>query len=104
MTIGALVRLVKAMRLNDKQIERLVSAVFKELKENKQITFKVKEEEAYRRAIELVHGDFARERELDDEVNRMMDDLERQNTEEFQRYKMFPLLKRRLAKEKGIVL
>jgi len=41
---------------------------------------------------------------LDVEVNRLMDDLERQNPGEFQRFKMFPLLKKRLAKEKGIIL
>jgi hypothetical protein len=34
----------------------------------------------------------------------MMDDLERQNPGGFQRFKMFPMLKRRLAKEKGIIL
>ena len=104
MTIGAVVRLVKDMKLNDKQIKRLVDAVIGELKESKQITFKVKEEEVYKRAIELVNGDLNKERELDMEVNRMMDDLEQQNAGEFQRYIMFPLLKKRLAKEKGIVL
>ena len=57
-----------------------------------------------RRAVELVAADFARERQLDEEVNKMMDDLERQNPGSFQRYKMFPLLKKRLAQEKGIVL
>lgn len=92
------------MKLNDKQIERLVSKVFSELKENKAITFKAKEEDVYRRAIELVKGDFHREKLLDEEVNKMMDDLEQQNPGSFQRYKMFPLLKKRLAKEKGIVL
>ena len=42
--------------------------------------------------------------ELDAEVNRMMDDLEKQSSGEFQRYKMFPMLKKRLAKEKKIIL
>jgi hypothetical protein len=45
-----------------------------------------------------------KESDLDHEVNRMMDELERQNPGEFQRYKMFPMLKKRLAKEKGIIL
>lgn len=92
------------MRLNDKQIERLVAKVFSELKESKQMIFKVKEEQAFRRAVELVKADYNRERQLDEQVNRMMDDLEQQNPGEFQRYKMFPLLKKRLAKEQGIVL
>lgn len=68
------------------------------------MTFKEKEEKVYDRAVQLVKNDFQRETDLDAEVNKMMDQLERQNPGEFQRYKMFPLLKKRLAKEKGIIL
>lgn len=82
----------------------MVKMVFDELKSQNQIVFKEKEERVFKRALEIVKGDFERERQLDEEVNRMMDELERQNPGEFQRYKMFPLLKKRLAKEKGIVL
>ncbi len=74
------------------------------LKNQKVVQLKVKEEQVLDKARALIKGDFEREMELDREVNRMMDDLERKNPGEFQRYKMFPLLKRRLAKEKGIVL
>lgn len=82
----------------------MVTAVFRELKDTNVITFKEKEDKVHRRACELISAEYARERKLDDDVNRMMDDLERQNPGEFQRYKMFPLLKKRLAKEKGIIL
>jgi len=34
----------------------------------------------------------------------MLDDLERKNPNQFQRGKMFGMLKSRLAKEKGIIL
>ena len=68
------------------------------------IEFKDAEDKVNRRAVELVNADFQKERDLDEEVHRMMDDLEEKNPGEFQRYKMFPLLKKRLAKEKGIVL
>ena len=78
--------------------------IFKELKEGSLIEFKTKEDEAYMRAIDIVNQDFERERELDEEVNQMMDDLERQSNADFQRYKMFPLLKKKLAEQKGIVL
>ena len=56
------------------------------------------------RATAIIRGDFQREQELDREVNRMLDELEAQNSGEFQRYRMFPMLKKRLAKEKGITL
>lgn len=92
------------MALSNKQIDRLVKLVFKELKDQNLITFKAKESQAFERAVQLVKSDFDKEKQLDAEVHRMMDDLEQQNPGEFQRYKMFPLLKKRLAKEKGIIL
>lgn len=98
------VRLVKGMKLSDKQIQRLVRKVFESLKSKGLVQFKSKEEVAYQRAVELVKNEYQKEVELEAEVNRMMDELERQNPGQFERYKMFPLLKRKLAKEKGIVL
>ena len=90
--------------MTEKQTKRMVKLVLDELKEHNVITFKGKEEQVYQRAIALVDNDFAKEKDLDEEVNDMMDDLERKNPGAFERYKMFPLLKKRLAKEKGIVL
>jgi hypothetical protein len=92
------------MKLPTSQIEQLVRRIFKDLKAQNQIVFKAPEDKVFLRAVEIVKADFAREDALDREVNKMLDDLERQHSGEFQRYKMFPLLKRKLAKEKGIVL
>lgn len=92
------------MKLTDKQVKRLVTLVLAELEAQKIITYKAKPHEVQERAAQLVREDYQREMKLDVEVNKMMDDLERQNPGEFQRYKMFPLLKKRLAKEKGIIL
>jgi hypothetical protein len=92
------------MKISDKQMKRMADAIFRGLKAQKVVTFKDKEETVLARATEIIRADFFREAQLDQEVNRMMDDLERQNSGEFQRYKMFPMLKRRLAKEKGIIL
>lgn len=92
------------MKVSDKLIQRLVQAVFRELKGQNLITFKEKEDKVFRRACDIIAGEYVKESQLDAQVNKMMDDLERQNPGEFQRYKMFPLLKKRLAKEKGIIL
>ncbi len=97
--------LVKGMKISEKQMKRMAVAILKGLKEQNAIEqFKEKEEVVLERAFAIIKSDFEREAELDREVNRMMDDLERQNPGEFQRFKMFPMLKRRLAKEKGIIL
>jgi hypothetical protein len=92
------------MRISEKQMKRMAEAVLRGLKEQQVITFKEKEDAVVERAFQIVRADYHREHELDREVNRMMDDLERQGGEGFQRYKMFPMLKKRLAKEKGIIL
>lgn len=91
-------------KLTEKQIDRMVKMIFDNLKAHRMVTFKEPEEKVFRRAVELVKADFDREKALDQEVLKMMDELEAQNPEGFQRYKMFPLLKRKLAEQKGIVL
>jgi hypothetical protein len=92
------------MRLTPIQIDRLVRKVFDGLKEQNTVEFKVDEGKVFKRAVEIVQADYQREAELDREVNKMLEDLERKNPGEFERYKMYPLLKKRLAKEKGIIL
>jgi hypothetical protein len=92
------------MKITEKQISRLAKVILTKLEEQNQIVYKAPNEKVLARAMELLRADFQRERDLDEEVNRMMDDLERQNPGSFQRFKMFPLLKKKLAKEKGIVL
>ena len=92
------------MKVSEKQMKRMAEAILRGLKEQKVIQFKEKEDVVVERAWAVIKADYVREAELDREVNRMMDDLERQNPGEFQRFKMFPMLKRRLAKEKGIIL
>lgn len=92
------------MKVTNAQIERLVRYIFEELKSQSLITFKEKEETVFKRACDIVKQNIEDEKHLDAEVNAMMDDLERQHPGEFQRYKMFPMLKKKLAKEKGFVL
>lgn len=92
------------MKLSPTQIDRLVRNVFDKLKEKNLIQFKASEGDVFKRAIELVTADFKKEDDLTIEVNRMLDDLEKQNPGGFERRKMFGLLKQKLAKQKGIVL
>jgi hypothetical protein len=92
------------MKMTEKQMKRMAEAMLHGMKAQKLITFKEKEDVVLERATAIIRADYAREAELDREVNKMMDDLERQNPGEFQRFKMFPMLKKRLAKEKKIIL
>ena len=57
---------------------------------------------------EAVHGilnqDLNKEAALEQEVQKMLDALEKTHTGQFERYKMYPLLKKKLAEKKGIIL
>ncbi|OQW54397.1 MAG: hypothetical protein A4S09_05835 [Proteobacteria bacterium SG_bin7] len=92
------------MKLSGIEIERMVRRVFDQLKSQNIMQFKESEDKAFRRAVELVQQEFDEEAKLDIEVNKMIEDLEKQNPNSFERYKMFPLIKRKLAKQKGIIL
>lgn len=92
------------MKLTPIQLDRMVRKVFENLKTQNLIEFKDPEDKVFKRAIELVQSEFKKEADLDREVHAMLDDLERKNPGEFERYKMFPMLKKRLAKEKKVIL
>ena len=92
------------MKLQTVQIERIVRSIFDRLKAKDLIQFKGPEKDVFNRAMELVIADFKREDDLNLEVNKMLDDLERQNPDGFDRRKMFTMVKQKLAKQKGIVL
>ena len=92
------------MKISDGQIKRIVHLIFKGLKEGQLVHFKEKEEKVFLRAVSIIKKDFNRELELDQEVHTMMDQLEIENPGSFQRYKMFPILKKKLAEKKGIIL
>jgi hypothetical protein len=92
------------MKLTPHQINHLVDLVFKSWQKSNIATFKVEEKKAFDRAVSLIKEEFSKEMELDREVNRKLDELERTNAGEFQRHKMFPMLKAKLAKERKIVL
>lgn len=85
-------------------MQKLVEKVFESWKKNNVIQFKADEKKVVARALEAVKADYQRETELDIEVNKMLDQLERTNGGEFQRFKMYPILKQKLAKERKIVL
>lgn len=92
------------MKLSPTQTQKLVEKVFEAWKSHNVITFKEDEKKVFQRAIDVIKANYQKEAELDKEVNAMMDNLERSNPGEFQRYKMFPILKAKLAKEKKIIL
>ena len=86
------------------QIQKIVEKVIFNWKQQSVITFKDDEKKVVERAVQALLDDYQKELDLDKEVHAMLDKLERSNSGEFQRFKMYPLLKQKLAKEKKVVL
>lgn len=92
------------MRLNQFQIESLCKKVISQLEEKKLLSFREGKEKALKRAVEVVENDFEEEKQLEVEVNTALDRLEKAQTEGFDRHKMFKMMKKKMAEERGIVL
>ena len=91
------------MNWNELRALRLSELVAKQLSQDQRIQLK-KEEEPIRLEIEReIKNHFQKEEELIKEVYKMMEDLEKQG-HQFERQKMFPILKNKLAEKKGFVL
>lgn len=92
------------MKLSAQQIQVLAEKILNQWKKQSLIVFKEDEKKVLARMVEIIKEDYAREDALDRDVNAMLDQLERSNPGEFQRFKMFPILKQKLAKERKVIL
>lgn len=92
------------MKLSAQQIQVLAEKILNQWKKQNLIVFKEDEKKVLARMIEILKEDYDREAALDKEVNEMLDQLEISNPGEFQRFKMFPILKQKLAKERKVIL
>jgi hypothetical protein len=92
------------MKLSSPQIQVLAEKILDQWKKQNIAIFKEDEKKVLARAMEIIKGDYTREEELDREVHAMLDKLERTNSGEFERYKMFPMLKQKMAKDKKVIL
>ena len=91
------------MKWNELFSLRISELILKQLKQNSQTSLNKEEPFIMSRICQLIEGDFERERELDQEVNKILEDLEDQG-EVFERRTMYPMVKKQLAKKKGIIL
>lgn len=92
------------MKLTTSQIQRLADKVLNQWKIQNLITLKVDERVVLKTIIDCITEEFKKEENLDREISGMIDELQRQHGSEFQRHKMFPILKQKLAKERKIIL
>ena len=92
------------MKLTSNQIQRLSEMILNQWKKQNLVDIKVPEAQVLAKIQAIIAADYQREAELEIEVNKMLDQLERTHGGEFQRYKMYPILKQKLAKDKKVIL
>lgn len=92
------------MKLSSPQIQVLAEKILNHWKKQNVVVFKEDEKKVLARIVEIIQEDYQREAQLERDVNAMLDKLEETNSGEFQRYKMFPILKQKLAKERKVIL
>lgn len=92
------------MRLTTGQLQSIASKVLEAWKKQNLVTFKEDEKKVLARMVDAIKSDYQKELDLDADVNKMLDQLEKTNSGEFQRYKMYPLVRKQLAKERKIIL
>lgn len=92
------------MKLTTSQIQRLSEKILNQWKSQNIITFKVDEKVVLQTIIDCIAADFKREEQLDQDVQALMDQMEKEHEGQFQRHRMFPMLKQKLAKERKIIL
>lgn len=92
------------MRMTPNHIDSLVRRVLLGLEEKKLVTFNQTKQAILARGKEIIQADLDKEAELDREVMRMLDDIEREQTDQFERHRMFKMLKKKVAEERGFVL
>ena len=91
------------MRLSQNQIQRIVQHLLREIKSSETTEVKVDDDVLKSKILDVINKNIEEEAKLDQLVDGMMDQLEKQNAD-FQRYKMFPLLKKKLAEQRGFIL
>ena len=82
---------------------RISELVLKHILADRRIQIHQSESAARKRVEQKIHENFNQEKELLDEIYHMMEKLEKEG-HAFERQKMFPLLKKQLAKKKGFIL
>ncbi len=92
------------MKLTTSQIQRLSEKIFNQWKSQNLMTLKVDEKVVLSTIVAAIMGELKKEDQLEQDVKALMDQMERQHEGEFQRHKMFPMLKQKLAKERKIIL
>lgn len=92
------------MKLSTTQLHMIASKVLEAWKQQHIVVFKVDEKVVLDRLNAILKTEIQKEIDLDRDVNAKLEELERTNAGQFERYKMYPLLRKQMAKERKLIL
>ena len=82
----------------------LAKLLIEEWDKNHLVEWQIEKEKIISPVQQCIAEDLNKEKELEKEVQKMLDELENTHPNQFERYKMYPLLKKKLAQKKGFIL
>ncbi len=92
------------MKLSTTQLHMIASKVLETWKQQHIVVFKADEKVVLDRMNAILKTEIQKEIDLDRDVNAKLEELERTNGGQFERYKMYPLLRKQMAKERKLIL
>lgn len=93
------------MKIKQDQVERVCRLVLEHLKEKKMISFKVPENQVYQKLVHVFLKNLHDEDGIDEEAKRILEEtLQESSDEMLDRQKMFLMIKRKIAKDKGFII
>lgn len=92
------------MKLTPLQLQALAKKVFKHWQESNLVHPKADEKVILEKMVSILRAEVQKEADLDRDVHAMLDKLESSHGGQFERHKMFPMLKQKMAKERKVIL
>ena len=90
-----------SVKWTKEQIKRVVKGVFNDLKANNIVTFKSPEDLVMTKAINYVVADQNKDREIDKQARKMVEELESQTSDPIDRHKLFQMIKKKLMSKEN---
>ena len=91
------------MKMSPPQMNALALKVFEQWKQAG-VRVKTDDKTLLEKMVAIIRAELQRDVDLERDVNQMLDQLERSHNGQFERHKMYPMLKNKLAKERKLVL
>ncbi len=92
------------MRIKQEQVDRACRLILESLKQKKIITFKTPEAKVYQKLVEIFNANLKEEELIDEEAKKILEASLQDSDPTLDRQKMFLMIKRKLAKDKGFIL